>query len=335
MSLSGSFTATPSGSGLSPWHTASQRITTDVVGGRFQLSSFDAHLSAAVHWLRRAHDQGGDHGVSYGYCLRGPSLRNIAVLGWRPSYLETSGYIVETFYDLAARDGDVELRERAEKIARWLVTVQNNDGSFSNPQYGVGRGIVFDTGQDLFGLVRAFRETEDEMFLDAAQRAAAWLADSLDADGAWRRNTHLDCVHTYNTRTAWAMLELDNAHSDPAIRDAAIQNLDWAATQQSRGFFANCAFEPGLPPFTHTIAYAIRGFVESGRLLANAKYNCRSFGQPAARLRGRRWFHSKSYQRRWRSQIEILLPDWKLPVGNHLVPNFRAITKPRRRRLTL
>lgn len=258
---------------FAPWKSASQRITTDVVGGRFRLSPFNDHLDAAVNWLKRAHDHGEDHGVSYGYCLRGPNIKNIGAMGWRPSYLETSGYIVETFYDLADRSGEVEFRERAESIARWLITVQNNDGSFSNPQYGVGRGIVFDTGQDLFGLVRAFRETQDELFLNAAQKAAAWLYGSLDADGAWRRNTHKNFVHTYNTRSAWAMLELNDAHPDSEIRDAARRNLDWAMTQRRNAFFENCAFEPGLPPFTHTIAYAIRGFQEAGRLLADQKYH--------------------------------------------------------------
>ncbi len=227
---------------------------------------------AAVTWLELAHDQGDDDGVSYGYCLRGPNLKKIGSLGWRPSYLETSGYIVETFYDLAERFDQTRYRERAESIARWLLTVQNADGSFSNPQYGE-RGIVFDTGQDLFGLVRAYRETRDETFLTAARRAAGWLAESQDADGAWRRNTHLDCVHTYNTRTAWAMLELNDAAPDPAIERAACANLDWAMTQQlENGLFQNCAFQPGLPPFTHTIAYAIRGLLEAARLTSNADY---------------------------------------------------------------
>jgi len=267
-----SFASTFSNPAFTPWKSASQRVATDVVGGRFQLSAFENHLNAAVDWLKRAHDHGDDNGVSYGYCLRGPSIKNIAELGWRPSYLETSGYIVETFYDLGYRSGNVDYGQRAESIARWLLTVQNRDGSFSNPQYGDG-GIVFDTGQDLFGLVRAYRETQDTVFLDAAQRAAGWLADSLDSDGAWRRNTHKNFVHTYNTRSAWAMLELDNAHPDSAIQAAACANLDWAMTTQlGNGFYKECAFEPGLPPFTHTIAYAIRGFVEAGRLLQSDKY---------------------------------------------------------------
>jgi uncharacterized protein YyaL (SSP411 family) len=50
-------------------------------------------------------------------------------------------------------------------------------------------------------------------------------------------------------------------------------NLDWALSeQQSSGFFDNCAFERGKAPFTHTIAYATRGLLESGDLLKDDRY---------------------------------------------------------------
>jgi hypothetical protein len=49
-------------------------------------------------------------------------------------------------------------------------------------------------------------------------------------------------------------------------------NLDWALSQEQRGFFDNCAFELGVAPYTHTIAYAIRGLLEAGRVLDEARY---------------------------------------------------------------
>jgi hypothetical protein len=55
--------------------------------------------------------------------------------------------------------------------------------------------------------------------------------------------------------------------------NAARRNLDWALRQQTQsGWFATNAFTPGKAPFTHTIAYAIRGFVESGVLLDDEHY---------------------------------------------------------------
>ena len=89
-------------------------------------SSSECHLLAAEAWLRRAQDANTDGGVSYGYSL---------LAGWRPSYPETSGYIATTFFRLA-RERDPSYAERARRILRWLLSVQNADGSFSNPRYG-------------------------------------------------------------------------------------------------------------------------------------------------------------------------------------------------------
>lgn len=225
-----------------------------------QRSSPEKHLLAAINWLKRAQDATDDGGVSSRFSLRPGRL------GWWSSYRETTGYIVETFFDVAQQLGDDDARKRAVAMVEWLVQVQNPDGSISNPSYG-NEGIVFDTGQVLHGLVRAYRELHQQRFLDAALRAGHWLADTLDDDGAWRRYSHQGHVHTYNTRVAWAMLELDSITSDPKIREAAERNLEWALTQEQSGWFDQCAFHPGMAPFTHTIAYAIRGFLEAAKVL--------------------------------------------------------------------
>jgi hypothetical protein len=230
---------------------------------RPKLDSPAAHLRAAEAWLKLAHDRASDDGVSYGYSLRG---------GWRASYRETSGYIATTFFDLARSRNDAEYRARALRICRWLLSVQNRDGSFANPRYG-DAGIVFDTGQDLFGLVRAFEETKETAFLTGAQRAANWLVETADERGRWTRNEHLNTPHVYNTRTAWALLRMNQVEFDAERDRVARANLDWAlAEQQPSGFFDNCAFVRGVVPFTHTIAYATRGLLESGNLLRESRY---------------------------------------------------------------
>lgn len=223
----------------------------------------EAHLRAAEEWLKRAHDQGVDDGVSYGYSIRG---------GWRPSYRETSGYVATTFFNLARHRDDADCRQRALRVCRWLLSVQNPDGSFSNPRYG-DAGIVFDTGQVLFGLVRAFEETGEAAFREGALRAADWLVDIAGSDGRWTRNEHLRTPHVYNTRTAWAVLRMNQLQYDADRLRVARANLDWAvAEQQASGFFAECSFERGLAPFTHTIAYAARGLLESGEMLKDGRY---------------------------------------------------------------
>ena len=235
----------------------------DLLGIHPRISDRDAHLRAAEEWLKRAHDQGADDGVSYGYSVRGV---------WRPSYRETSGYIATTFFNLAYHRNDPGYRARALRICRWLLSVQNPDGSFANPRYG-DAGIVFDTGQDLFGLVRAFEETDDAVFGEGARRAADWLINIADAKSGWTRNEHLDTPHVYNTRTAWAVLCMNEMEFSAERERVARVNLDWAISeQQPSGFFDECAFERGRAPFTHTIAYATRGLLESGELLKDHRY---------------------------------------------------------------
>ena len=220
------------------------------------------HLLAAEAWLCRAQDISCDGGVSYGYSVRG---------GWRPSYPETSGYIATTFFRLSQNRG-LEYKERADRIIQWLITIQNSDGSFANERYGK-QGIVFDTGQVLFGLVKAFELSGDPKILSSARRAADWLTLIVDADLRWTRNEHLDTPHVYNTRTAWALLRMNEVEFNARREQVARRNLDWAVDQQqSSGFFEHCSFRLGQAPFTHTIAYTARGLLECGLLLQDQKY---------------------------------------------------------------
>lgn len=222
------------------------------------------HLAAAIQWLKYCHDQNPDDGVSWGYSLKG---------SWRESYRETSGYIANTLFELAKQNGDENARSRAIDICYWLVTAQEANGSITNPRYGEG-GIVFDTGQVLQGFIRGYKETQESSFLDAALAAGSWLVNISDSSsGRWVTNTHNEVPHVYNTRVAWKLLELSKIQENPRFVDCARANLDWAIDcQVSSGFFEQCAFVEGQAPFTHTIAYAIRGLLESGLLLNEPKY---------------------------------------------------------------
>jgi uncharacterized protein YyaL (SSP411 family) len=206
---------------------------------------------------------GGDGGVSYGYSLRG---------GWRPPYPETSGYIAVTFFDLARLPAFAGLRERALRICRWLTQVQEANGAITNPQYEPGRGLVFDTGQVLMGFNRAYAETGEPLFLEAACRAGDWLVQAADANGVWTHNDFLDVPHVYNSRVASALLTLGQTVQRDSYRRVATANLDWAIAEERNGWYLNCAFKPGVAPFTHTIAYAIDGIQEANAILKEPKY---------------------------------------------------------------
>ena len=55
------------------------------------------HVRAAVQWLCRAQDVSGDGGVARSYSLvYNPFFKR---RGWTPSYPETTGYIIPTFFE--------------------------------------------------------------------------------------------------------------------------------------------------------------------------------------------------------------------------------------------
>jgi hypothetical protein len=132
---------------------------------------------------------------------------------------------------------------------------------------------VFDTGQDLHGLLALATLEEGLRFETAAHRAARWLVDIADGEGCWTRSTFNGIPHVYNTRVAWALLRAGRRFDDSQAIAVAEANLDWACHQQvPNGWFEQCAFTADTPPFTHTTAYAGRGLLEAGLLLGEDRY---------------------------------------------------------------
>jgi hypothetical protein len=227
------------------------------------------HLRAAIDWLCRAQDVRDDMpdrgGVSAGWSFED---------GWLPSYPETSGYIVETFLAAAKALDRPGLIDRAQRIIDWELSVQRPDGAFPGHFGEPGsQPVVFNTGQIMHGMLAGYLQLERGECLEAAVRAGHWLARIQDPDGCWRTFEHNGVPHTYNTRATWALLATALLAADAELKGAARRNLDWALTQQCEsGWFANNAFVPSRQPFTHTIAYAMRGFLECGVLLQAGRY---------------------------------------------------------------
>jgi hypothetical protein len=254
-----------------PWRPRHARlIGRDLVGGGTQPEHPHVdHLRAAIDWLCVAQDVRNDKpdsgGVSAGWSFED---------GWLPSYPETSGYIVETFIAAAGVLDRPDLIDRARRIIDWELSIQRPDGAFPGHFGEPGsQPVVFNTGQIMHGLLAGFLQLRRTECLEAAVRAGHWLARVQDADGCWRQFEHNGVPHTYNTRASWALLATALIADDASQKSAAIRNLDWALAQQCEsGWFANNAFIPGREPFTHTIAYAIRGLLESGVLLGSSRY---------------------------------------------------------------
>jgi len=254
-----------------PWQGRHLRLLMQDMAGTARLPEQDhrTHLRGAIDWLCRAQDVRKNKpdagGVAAGWSFED---------GWLPSYPETTGYIIETFIAAAEYLDRPELNERARKMIDWELSLQAPDGAFPGHFGEAGsHPVIFNQGQIMHGLVAGYTSLNRQDCLEAGVRAGHWLVAQQDDDGCYRKFEHNGVPHVYNTRAIWALAAMGVMANEAGFLTAARRNLDWALTQQTpSGWFATNAFLPGRHPFTHTIAYAIRGFVEVAVLLGEDRY---------------------------------------------------------------
>jgi hypothetical protein len=250
-----------------PWRSPHFRlILKDIVSpGDQPKLDHETHLIGAIDWLCRAHDIYGDGGVSAGWSFED---------GWLPSYPETTGYIIETFLAASKILDNKNLIDRVNRMIDWELSLQMKDGAFPGHFGEPGsHPVIFNTGQIMHGMVAGYVQLNRQECLEAAVKAGFWLLSQQDEDGCWRKYEHNGVPHVYNTRATWALVSTGLLADDDKLKQASIKNLDWALSKQTNsGWYKNNAFTPDKNPFTHTIAYAIRGFLESGVLLNDERY---------------------------------------------------------------
>jgi hypothetical protein len=226
-----------------------------------------ARAAAAVAWLLRGQDATPDDGVSLGYfpCER------VNGSAWRPSYPETTGYIIASLVEYAQRYGDVTIRERAYRMARWEVSVQMPSGAVQGgpvcpPERQ--KAAVFNTGMVLQGYVAVLGSTADPAVAEAARRAADFLVGDLGPDGHFRTHGPFVAQHrvkTYNSLCAWPLYRLGEMTDNEQYRQSALRAIEAAlGEQRSNGWFANNCLERPEAPLLHTIGYTLQGILEVG-----------------------------------------------------------------------
>ncbi|QJW84092.1 hypothetical protein HK414_09880 [Ramlibacter terrae] len=158
-----------------------------------------AVTEACTQWLYRAQDQSSSHdgGIASHFSL---------IDGWGESYPETSGYIVPTFLTLSRSGGD-EAEQRARKVLDWFLGIQLPDGGFRGSTVNAlpRVPVTFNTGQILLGL-SAGAARFGNPYLAPMHKSAAWLRDTMDGDGAWRRHPTPFAApgeKAYETHVAW------------------------------------------------------------------------------------------------------------------------------------
>ena len=216
--------------------------------------SDDEHLRLAADWLLTAQRAAGGGGYARLYCL----VRR----RWDKPYIETTGYIIPTMLQAADHVRDERYRDSAFRAGRWLLSVQNADGSFDEIDKDVP--MVFDTGQCLIGLISMARTTGDETYYAAARKAGDWLVAEQEPDGSWARHSYLGRKHTYYTRVAAALIELSDLTREARYAEAGQRFIDWALAQQTaNGYFNHANFAAGEPPYLHTMAYVLEGLLHA------------------------------------------------------------------------
>ncbi len=268
------------------------------------------HLNAAIAWLKYAQDASPDNGVSQTFLVRSRH--------WANSYPETTGYIIPTFYSYAAFTSDDDTRERACRMADWECEIQHPEGGVLAGALGDSdQPTVFNTGQVLFGWVRAFEEEGDERYREAAVKAADWMCRIQDNDGCWRQYGSPMTgkgVNVYNTRSAWGMIRAYDITDEKRYRDAAVRNVEWAQTQQhDNGWLAQNCLQDDSQPFLHTIAYAMRGFMEVGAAVGREDFLQQAIrmGDALERALSKNGFLAGRFDKAWRPTVR-----WSCLTGN-------------------
>ena len=237
------------------------QVWDSLFGARNPALETPRHLEATMAWLVRAQDAGSDDGLARMYHIKN---------GWGPSYPETTGYAIPTFFSYAEYSERSELIERALRMARWECDVQMASGAVQGGVISAAQPTpaIFNTGQVLFGWRAAYRHARTESFRQSALRAADYLVANMDPDGAWRKNlssftsASLD-TYAYNVRSAWALLLAQELEPARPYRAAALRNVEFVLTLcRDNGWIAkNCLGRPEQP-LLHTIAYAYQGLLE-------------------------------------------------------------------------
>jgi len=222
------------------------------------LPSDDDALRSAAAWLTRAQDATGDGGIAGRYRLAS---------GWSSSYPETTGYAIPTLLTLAEVLGDDRYRQRAARCVEFLRSVQLPSGAFPGLEVADNRTnpSPFNSAQIIHGLHRWYVATGDRSVLDPIVRAAHWICDVQDDDGAWRRYFYQQLACAYSAHAACWLAEIADELHEPRFRASAERNLRWVLSQRDpeTGWFDRSGFSErdhdARRAHTHTIGYTLDG----------------------------------------------------------------------------
>lgn len=249
-------------------------MVNDILKKKSSETDVHLHITEGMNWLYESYNKGFP-GSSGFYNMN---------LGWQDPYPETTGYIIETFFDYAdylqnkansTNNNSDDFYNAAINMTDWLISVQLDNGAFPGGLHS-NKGSspnVFNTGQIMIGLLRTYDETQNSKYLESAQKAGDWLVNIQNEDGSWSDFTYEKGARSYHSRVSWPLLVLYQKIPLNVYKDASIKNIDWVLNNQRANFwFEKTNFFDENTSLTHTLAYTLRGLLESALILENASY---------------------------------------------------------------
>jgi malonyl-CoA O-methyltransferase len=204
----------------------------------FQGGKLPPRFNKAISWIEK-------HSINY----EGVAVSNRNLL----PYPEVTGYLIPTLVAWGER-------ELACSYARWLVSIQNRDGSWSDPEGS--SPYTFDTGQILKGLV-ALLETLPDLE-PPVRRGCDWLLTQVEDSGR---------VVTPDT-SQWGLPgnrvvpEAIHLYALPPLRAAGERfgNQDYLdAVSRALEFYTADAYLTSFKTLSHFHAYIIEALIDLGR----------------------------------------------------------------------
>jgi hypothetical protein len=228
------------------------------------------HIDKAVNWICITQNNQPDDGVpaTISFCC-GKVISS-------GSFPEVTGYIIKTLFDYSTIFNSLEVFESAVKACEFELNYQNDDGWFPEGSIGSLKGpSVFNTGQIVHGLIRAFHETGDDKYLTSCIKACDWIIKVQRADGAWSNYNYRNLPRTYDSKVSESLLEVSKITDNKEYVQSAQRNLNYVLINQKfNGWFYNCdnTIENNHAPLLHLIGYTIDGLLNCYKLTGEEIY---------------------------------------------------------------
>ncbi len=228
------------------------------------------HMAMILDWFARAQKASGDGGIPAKY--RPYDFSESALY---PSYPETSGYILSsllTYEEYFNAKSGVDIRA----LVQFLLNTQLECGAFPGGHAKMKnhlKGSYFNSGQILLGLVSYLKRNSGDLEVESAiSRCVNWMSNQIQAGGTVRDEATFRGYRNYYARATYGLISGALVLKNEGSLQKAKELNDRICDQQCEdGWIPTWGFEDDRAVL-HTIAYTLRGLVESGLLLGESRH---------------------------------------------------------------